>query len=202
MTGDEPKGRPPDGSAAPARDRIGLDSLFAGGQEMLYAPGATIFSAGAVADRVYFIRTGLVRVGRLSPDGRELTLALIGPGELLGEVALLDGGVRTAGAMAQTETRLACLTRERLLQAIGGQPEVAVQVILALCQRLRQADQLVEDLTFLGVKERLRNLLDRLEGKDQGALLSALTHQQLAEMIGTSRESVTRALTELRREKE
>ena len=175
--------------------------LFAGGQEKTVQPGVEIVAPGTGADRVYLVRQGRVRVSRISPDGRELTLAIIGPGEILGEVALLDGGDRTATAVAQTQVRLIGLDRGRFLNAIAGHPEHALRLIAALCQRLRQADQMVEELTFLGVKERLRHLIERLEEKKSPSL-SELTHQELAEMIGASRESVTRALAELRREHE
>ncbi|MGE5529111.1 MAG: Crp/Fnr family transcriptional regulator [Patescibacteria group bacterium] len=169
---------------------------------MAYAPGESVFAMGSFADRVYLVLEGKVRLSRLAPDGRELALAVIGPGGILGEIALLDGGERTAEATALVQTRLAALTRGQFMQAIAAQPEQALRLILALCRRLRQADEMIEDLTFYGVKERLQNLLARLEEQHQGEFLAAMTHQELAEMIGASRESVTRALGEIRRERE
>lgn len=136
----------------------------------------------------------------ISAEGRELTLAIIGPGEILGEVALLDGGERTAGAVAQTEVKAVGLNRNQFLLAIASHPENTLHLIVALCHRLRQADLMVEELTFLSVKDRLRNLIERLRVRGDGTLLDVLTHQEISEMIGTSRESVTRALADLRRE--
>ena len=180
---------------------LGFAPLFAGGSEAAYAAGETIFTFGSAARRVYLILRGRVRISRLSPDGRELTLAVIGPGEILGEVALLDGGERTAEAAAQTEVRLIGLTRAQFHAAIAAHPENALRVIAALCQRLREADRLAEEMTFYGVKERLNSLIGRLTEKKQDTLLAKLTHQEIAEMIGTSRESVTRAMAELRKER-
>lgn len=155
---------------------------------------------GGGVEHVYLLREGWARVGRCSSDGREITLALLGPGELLGEIALFDRGDRTATAVALTEVRLIGLSRSQFLRAIKEKPEQALALIGALCHRLRRADEMVEELTFLGVKERLRNLIRRHKAQGEESLLAALTHQEIAEMIGTSRESVTRALAELRRE--
>ncbi len=188
--------------ASEERVDVGFASLFSEGVEANFAAGETIFDFDSAARQVYLVLRGRVRIGRLAPDGRELTLAVIGPGELLGEVALLDGGERTAKAVAQTDVRAIGLTRAQFLAAIIARPENALRVIAALCQRLRETDRLAEELTFCGVKERLRSLIDRLTKRKQESLLAELTHQEIAEMIGTSRESVTRAMAELRKERD
>lgn len=180
---------------------VDFSPLFAAGADRSYNPGETIITPGGGAEHVYLLREGRVRVSRYSADGREITLALVGPGELLGEMALLDGGDRSATAVALTGVVLTSLNRPQFLQAVKDKPDQAMHLIGALCQRLRRADEMVEELTFLGVKERLRSLIRRYQAQGEEGLLAALTHQEIAEMIGTSRESVTRALTELRREK-
>ncbi len=178
----------------------GFSDLFIQGGLEIFSPGGTIFRLGETADRVYLVRRGWVRVSRLSRDGQELTLAVLGPGEILGEVALLDGRERTAEAVALTEVALAGLTRQQFLRAIVDRPRCALHLIMSLCERLRNADQLAEELSFLDVKERLRRLMARLGADRRDNPLAELTHKELAEMIGASRESVTRALAELRKE--
>jgi len=156
---------------------------------------------GDLVEQVFLICAGHVRVSRVSMDGRELTLAMVGPGEILGEVAVFDGGERTATVVAQTEVRLVSLGRAQFLASIAAHPECALRLITSLWRRLRQVDLMAEELSFLGVKERLRSLVGRLTTDNRADLLDILTHQEIAEMIGTSRESVTRALAEIRRDK-
>lgn len=175
-----------------------LAELFADGAEKVFAAGETIIHPGTGDDQVYLVEAGRVRISRISPDGQELTLAVAGPGEILGEVALIDGGERTAAVIAQTEVKVRCLTRSEFLRIISREPGKTLGLIATLCNRLRQADEMLEDLSFLGVKERLARLLARLAAK--GLAPDEFTHQELAEMIGASRESVTRALGEMHRE--
>ena len=179
---------------------IGFEPLFVGADEKTAAAGQSIFLPDDYGYQVFLVRSGRVRIYRNSPDGRELTLAIIGPGEIFGEIALLDGGGRTATALALVETHLAVLDREKFLKTIADQPETALVLMMLLCRRLRQTDEMVEEMTFLGVKERLHNLINRLDSRGGRDLAASLTHQDLADMIGTSRESVTRAMMEMRKE--
>ncbi|MGQ9779905.1 MAG: Crp/Fnr family transcriptional regulator [Bacillota bacterium] len=176
------------------------EALFRGGREMELAPGEELFAQADQAETVYLIREGRIRIGLCSQDGRSLTLAELGPGEILGETALLIGGGRTANAVAVTKARLVGLKKEEFLRTIAARPEAALSLIMTLARRLREADRRIEELSFMGIKERLRSLYYRLKEEGRWDLLHGATHQEIAEMIGAARESVSRALAELRRE--
>ncbi|MCL6614166.1 MAG: Crp/Fnr family transcriptional regulator [Firmicutes bacterium] len=178
----------------------GFEALFAGGFEMEIDPGGLVFFQAEEAGTVYLIREGRVRVSLGSPDGRSFTLAEMGPGEILGETALFAGGGRTANAVAVTKARLVGLKKENFLRAIAARPEAAFALIMTLAHRLREADRRIEELSFMGIKERLRSLYYRLKEEGRWDLLEGATHQEIAEMIGAARESVSRALAELRQE--
>lgn len=174
--------------------------LFAGGFPVVLAPGEQLFFQAEEAGTVYLIRAGRIRIGLLSPEGRSLTLAELGPGEILGETALFVAGGRTANAVAVEETYLVGLRKEDFLQAIAARPEAALALITTLAGRLRDADRRIEELTFLGLKERLRSLYYRFKEEGRVEFWQRATHQELAEMVGAARESVSRALAELREE--
>ncbi|NLG84823.1 MAG: Crp/Fnr family transcriptional regulator [Firmicutes bacterium] len=174
--------------------------LFAGGFPLVLAPGEQLFFQAEEAGTVYLIREGRIRIGLLSADGRSFTLTELGPGEILGETALFVDGGRTANAMAVEETHLMGLRKEDFLKAIAARPEAALALIMILARRLREADRRIEELTFMGLKERLRSLYYRLKEEGRAEFWRRATHQELAEMVGAARESVSRALAELREE--
>lgn len=184
----------------PSPSSPGFEALFADGFAIELAPGARVFFQAEEAETVYLIREGRIRVSLESPDGRSLTLAELGPGEILGETALFVGGGRTANAVAVTKARLLGLKKEEFLRAIAALPEAAFALIMTLARRLREADRRIEELSFMGIKERLRSLYYRLKEEGRWDLLHGATHQEIAEMIGAARESVSRALAELRQE--
>ena len=184
----------------PSPSPYGFEALFADGFAIEIAPGGRVFFQAEEAETVYLIREGRIRVSLGSIDGRTFTLAEMGPGEILGETALFDGGGRTANAVAVTKTRVVGRKKEEFLRAISARPECALRIIMTLARRLRETDRMIEELTFMSVKERLRSLFYRMKGEGEEDLLARATHQEIAEMIGAVRESVSRALAELRRE--
>ena len=110
--------------------------------------GASVFREGDQGDQLYFIVSGKVKLGRTSPDGRESLLAILGPGELFGEMALFDPSPRTATATAVSETRLAGLKNESLNALLRTRPEVSAQLLQALARRLRRTNDSLSDLVF------------------------------------------------------
>ena len=162
----------------------------------------TIVEEGLPGDYMYIIREGRVSVSKLSDDGREKILEFLEAGAFFGEMSLLDNAPRSASVRALTETRVLALSRGDFLNVLRRSPDLAMGVIQELTRRLRQIDEQASSLSFQRVKERTQGLLRRLAKEDtqrQGRRATpVLTHQQIADMIGTSRETVTRALKGLR----
>jgi len=162
----------------------------------------TIVEEGLPGDYMYIIREGRVSVSKLSDDGREKILEFLEAGDFFGEMSLLDNSPRSASVRALVEVRVLALSRSDFLNVLHGSPDLAMAVIQELTRRLRQVDEQASSLSFQRVKERTKGLLVRLAkdetGREGRLATPALTHQQIADMIGTSRETVTRALKGLK----
>jgi CRP-like cAMP-binding protein len=164
----------------------------------------TIVEEGLAGDYMYVIRDGEVKVTKLSGDGREKILELLGPGDFFGEMSLLDNAVRSASVKSLTETRILALSRHDFLKELRRNPDLAMAVIQELTRRVRQMDEQASSLSFQRVKERTKGLLRRLAKNDSEMVgrhsTPPLTHQQIADMIGTSRETVTRIVKRLKQD--
>jgi CRP/FNR family transcriptional regulator/CRP/FNR family cyclic AMP-dependent transcriptional regulator len=155
----------------------------------------TIVEEGLPGDYMYIIREGRVSVSKLSEDGREKILEFLEAGAFFGEMSLLDNAPRSASVRALTEARVLALSRSDFLNVLRRSPDLAMAVIQELTRRLRQIDEQASSLSFQRVKERTQGLLRRLakeETQRQGRRATPV------DMIGTSRETVTRALKGLR----
>jgi CRP-like cAMP-binding protein len=164
----------------------------------------TIVEEGAPGDYMYIIAEGSVKVTKLSGDGREKILELLEVGDFFGEMSLFDEAPRSASVKAMSDVRILALARNDFLHLLSRSPDLALSVIQELTRRLRQVDEQASSLSFQRVKERTMGLLLRLakdasnhEGRRKTPVL---THQQIADMIGTSRETVTRAVKGLKEE--
>ena len=164
----------------------------------------TVVEEGLPGDYMYVIREGRVKVTKLSGDGREKILEMLEEGSFFGEMSLLDSAPRSASVKALTEVRILALARNDFLNVLRRSPDLALAVIHELTQRLRQQDEQASSLSFQRVKERTQGLLVRLARDDTGVpgrlATPSLTHQQIADMIGTSRETVTRAVKGLKQD--
>ena len=164
--------------------------------------GEVLFHEGDPGDRLYVITGGKVKLGRTSPDGRENLLAVLGPGEMFGELSLFDPGPRTATATAVSDVRLVGLGHQDLRAWLSGRPDVAQHLLQALAQRLRRTNEALGDLVFSDVPGRVaKALLDlsRRFGRqtDAGVLVAhELTQEELAQLVGASRETVNKALAD------
>ena len=170
--------------------------------ERRFPKNKTIVEEGLPGDYMYVIREGRVQVSKLSDDGREKILEFLDAGDFFGEMSLLDNAPRSASCRALVESRVLALSRGDFLNAMRKSPDLAMAVVQELTRRLRQIDEQASSLSFQRVKERTKGLLTRLAKDDVGPrrITPALTHQQIADMIGTSRETVTRALKGLKGE--
>jgi CRP-like cAMP-binding protein len=169
--------------------------------ERRFPVGKTIVEEGLPGDYMYVIREGRVKVTKLSGDGREKILELLESGEFFGEMSLLDRAPRSASVKTLAETRVLALARNDFLSVLRRSPDLAMAVVQELTRRLRQVDEQASSLSFQSVEERTRGLLQRMAREEMEGPLRrtpALTHQQIADMIGTSRETVTRVVKELK----
>jgi CRP-like cAMP-binding protein len=162
----------------------------------------TIVEEGLPGDYMYVIREGRVKVTKLSEDGREKILQFLECGDFFGEMALLDSAPRSATVKTLSPTRVLALSRAAFLDVLQSHPPIAMVVIRELARRLRETDVQASSLSFQRVEERTRGLLERLarEPRDGRRATPPLTHQQIADMIGTSRETVTRVIQRLKQD--
>ncbi len=164
--------------------------------------GERLFAEGDDGDRLYVVLDGKIKLTRAAPDGRENLLSVIGPGEMFGELSLFDPRPRTASASAITDAHLAALAHDKLLVWLTGRPEVALHLLRALAQRLRRANDVMADLVFTDVPGRVaKQLLDLAGrfGEEQSDGLHVnhdLTQEELAQLVGASRETVNKALAD------
>ncbi len=180
-----------------------LDSIASHLIERRYPKGSTIVEEGLPGDYMYVLREGRVKVTRLSEDGREKILEMLGESSFFGEMALLDQGPRSATVKTLTPVVLLALSRTDFLGLLRRSPDLAMVVIQELTRRLRDTDEQASSLSFLRVKDRTTGLLRRMAESavdDNHRATPNLTHQQIADMIGTSRETVTRVVKELKQD--
>lgn len=177
-----------------------LDHLAASLRRRRYAGGQVIFARGDPGASLYIVQEGTVKISLASPDGKEFVLAVLGPGEFFGELALLDDEPRSADAVAQEACQLLLLSRDDFTRFLETRPGVALRLLAVLSRRLRNADQMLQDAFFLDVPARLARVLLELaetRGRPEGggtAIASRLTQAELAGMVGATRESVNRWL--------
>ena len=164
--------------------------------------GDILFREGDQGDRLYVIGEGKIKLGRTSADGRENLLAILGPGEMFGELALFDPGPRTATATAVAEAQLIALGHEDLSSFLSGRPAIAATLLAALARRLRRTNETLADLVFTDVPGRvakaLLDLSNRFGRPSEDGILVAhdLTQEELAQLVGASRETVNKALAD------
>ena len=163
---------------------------------------SVVFEEGEPGDRVFLILAGKVKISRRSTDGRENLLAVLGPGDIFGELSLFDPGPRSATVTAVTDATFLSLSHEDLLRWLDGRPAVARGLLNQLAVRLRKANDVVADLVFSDVPGRvakaLLDLADRFgRTADDGVHVHHdLTQEELAQLVGASRETVNKALAD------
>ena len=164
--------------------------------------GDVLFHEGDAGDALYVVTDGKVKLGRTSADGRENLLAVLGPGQMFGELSLFDPGPRSATVTAVTDCTLQSLSNEELGRWLEGRPEVARGLLNQLAGRLRRANDVVADLVFSDVPGRVAKALLDLSSRfgrvaDDGVhVYHDLTQEELAQLVGASRETVNKALAD------
>lgn len=176
-----------------------LDELASFVRPRHYPKGSIIFHQGDPGAILYLIEIGEVKLTVTADSGKKVTLALLGPGAFFGELSLLDGGVRSANAVARVDCQLGVLDREHLLRFLAEHPPAIASLLSVVTRRLRRTTDQVQDAFFLDIPARLAKvLLQFTETRSQSpdGLLNApkLTQEDLAELVGGTRESVNKCL--------
>lgn len=164
--------------------------------------GQTLFKEGQTGDRLYLVKSGKVKLSHASGDGRESVFMVLGPGDMFGELSLFDPGPRTSTAIAVTDSEILGLGHSDLKPWLQDRPEVAQALLQALAHRLRRTSETMSDLVFADVPGRVAKALLELGekfGSKTGTGLSVhhdLTQEELAQLVGASRETVNKALAD------
>jgi CRP/FNR family transcriptional regulator, cyclic AMP receptor protein len=174
-----------------------------------FPAGTRVFHEGDDSDACYIVKEGSFRVTREHSDGRAITLATLGAGEIFGELAMLDGDKRSASAEALTEGELLALPANDVRALLARHPEISLKLVAGLVRRLRAANVRLSRQSFQTVPSRVAGILAQLsreaqdeggrEGEPEEEVTIQMNQTDLAQLAGTSRESVSRFLAELER---
>jgi CRP/FNR family cyclic AMP-dependent transcriptional regulator len=164
--------------------------------------GHTLFKEGDAGDRLFVVVEGKLKLGTSSGDGRENLLSILGPGDMFGELSLFDPGPRTATATAVTDSRVLALANDQVIGWVTAHPQVSLQLLKRLARRLRRTNEVLADLVFADVPGRvakaIMDLGERFGTKKADGLHvnHELTQEELAQLVGASRETVNKALAD------
>jgi CRP/FNR family cyclic AMP-dependent transcriptional regulator len=207
---------PEKGASKEARHLLGNCSLFGGlstderaaiaarARIRTYNADETIFTIGSPGDQMMALLSGTIRISVPSLDGKELLLTIIQPGEVFGELAVLDGKERSADAIAETACTLAILDRHDILSFFERNPSAWPKLVGILCDRLRRTDQIFAEVALMQLSVRLaKTMLRILNGQINSAVAKTtkirFSQRELANMVGGTRESVNRCLRKWQR---
>jgi CRP/FNR family transcriptional regulator, cyclic AMP receptor protein len=160
--------------------------------------GRVFYEPEDVSEILFLMREGRVQIYRISPEGKKLVIATLGPGALFGEMTLLGQQMQNAFAEALDDCLIFVMSRADLERLILSKPSVGRRVLETTGKRLRDAEQRLEDMAFKGIPARLASLLLRLSAEQGTDDIVGLTHQDLAETVGTYRETATQVLNDMK----
>lgn len=181
-------------------DPVAVQNLINQMETVRFPRGTTIFEEGEPGDRLYIITAGKIKLARHAPDGRENLLTVMGPSDMFGELSIFDPGPRTSSAVCVTEVTAATMNSEMLRQWVADHPAIAQQLLRVLARRLRRTNANLADLIFTDVPGRVAKTLLQLAnrfGVQEGGALRVnhdLTQEEIAQLVGASRETVNKAL--------
>ncbi|MFT3804186.1 MAG: Crp/Fnr family transcriptional regulator [Burkholderiaceae bacterium] len=173
-----------------------LDQLAAGSVRKNYPRGRTIVSEGEPSQSLYILLSGRAKVQRSDSEGKEVILAVIGPGEFFGEMSLIDDAPRSASVITIESSDFMAINKDSFKAMLIQSPDIGMQIMKGLVRRLREADKKIETLALLDVYGRVaRVLLDFSENVGgERVVKGRLPRQEIAKMIGASREMVSRVM--------
>lgn len=162
--------------------------------------GNVFYMPDETGEVLFLLKKGAVQLYRLSPEGKKIVVATLGPGTVFGEMSLVGQGMHNTFAEAVDECKLCVMSRADVERLMREKPQVAFRIVEALGKRLVQMEQQLEDVAFKSIPSRLASLLLRLADEKDSNVVRGYTHQDLAEMVGTYRETVTQTLNDLKAE--
>jgi CRP/FNR family transcriptional regulator, global nitrogen regulator len=193
---------PPDGFDLDDFERAGLRAV-----ERKFKPKDIIFTPGDPDDQLYFVSSGVIRLYKIYGDYKEATTALLKDGGVFGKISLVEGRWQDVFAEAVTDASVASIQKASIERVIKSRPEFALKLFSSLSERLRQSDEVIESLLHREVSTRLATLLlnlgDRFGEKNGSEVIELdvrLTHQDLANMIASTREAVSKVMSEFQRD--
>ena len=167
-------------------------------RERSYPKGSVIVFEDDPGDALYLVAAGQVKVVIIAEDGREVILSVLGEGSFFGEMAVIDDEPRSAHVIAMEDSGLLVLRREDFYARLRSSPEVAIALLREISRRLRRADEKIGSLVLLDVNGRVAHLLLRMADDEGGDRITRkLPHHTIAQMIGSSRETVSRTMRNL-----
>ncbi|MFQ5855851.1 MAG: Crp/Fnr family transcriptional regulator [Anaerolineae bacterium] len=161
--------------------------------------GRVFYTPDETGEVLFLLKKGRVQLYRISPEGKKLVIATLGPGSIFGEMSMVGQGMYNTFAEAIDECTLCVMSRADLARVLVNKPQVGLRIVETLGHRLREAEARLEDIAFKNIPARLASLLLRLQ-EEHGRTVEGYTHQALAEMIGTYRETTTQTLNEFKRD--
>jgi CRP-like cAMP-binding protein len=177
---------------------VDLQRVLELARERAYPKNSVILFEDDPGDALYVVATGQVKVVLIGEDGREVILSVLGEGEFFGEMALIDDEPRSAHVIAMEDSTLVVLRREDFTNILMQVPAIALALLKELSRRLRRVDEKVGSLVLLDVNGRVAQLLLELADEEGGEHITRrLTHHTIAQMIGSSRETVSRTMRDL-----
>lgn len=171
-----------------------LEALAAASRSRTFRRGQIVFTAGDPGDTLIVVISGRIKVVVRSADGGELTLTIIGPGDVLGELSVADGGPRSADAETLDECRLLLMPRETILDVCSRAPAVAQALTASIAAMLRRLTEAASDLVFLDMPRRVAKVLLGQPRGDDGVMRLTVSQEELAHQVGSTRQSVNAAL--------
>jgi CRP/FNR family transcriptional regulator, cyclic AMP receptor protein len=171
-----------------------LEALAAGSRVRSFRRGQVVFTAGDPGENVMVVISGRVKVAVRSADGGELTLTMLGPGTMLGEIGVADGGPRSADCEALEESRLLLIPREMILDLCQRVPAVSLALVHSVAATLRRLTEAASDLVFLDLPRRVAKVVLSQPRDEDGVIRPMLSQEELAHQAGGSRQSVNAAM--------
>lgn len=176
-----------------------LDVLLQNGQRKFFPKNSLIVNEGDNSPCAFIINSGRVEILLCDEQGRQIVLSILQPGEHFGEMSLIDNEVRSAAVKALEDTELTVISKETFRKCLRSHPEIAEQIMLGLVIRLREANKKISSLALMDVHERVASMLNSHAKEINGRLVieERLTHQQIANFVGASREMISRIMRKM-----
>lgn len=163
-------------------------------------PGRIFYMPEETGEVLFLLKKGRVQLYRLSPQGKKLVVATLGPGAIFGEMSLVGQGMHNTYAEAADECTLCVMSRSDVERLMRDKPQVAFRFVQALGDRLTQTERRLEEIAFKSIPARLAGMLLRLSAEQNSDTVHGYTHQELGEIVGTYRETITQTLNDFKME--